>query len=76
MNYYELTKQQQKDMGVDYDFCAALEYNPQPFNLADVRKVLAVVEGEADERDWHWIAALHDGRYVYLTGGCDYTGWD
>lgn len=80
MSVYDLRDDQQKAMNVDYDFCAALEYNPQPFNLADVTRVLAVVEGERDESDWHWIVALNkpfDGkRFVYLTGGCDYTGWD
>ena len=77
MDYCDLTDEQQKRMNVDYDFCAALEYNPQPgWGLSDIDRVLAVVEGQQDETDWHWIAKLTDGRYVYLTGGCDYTGWD
>ena len=60
-----------------YDIRACLEYNPQKgFDVEDIDKVLAVVEGERDGKDWHWIFSLHDKRYVYLVGGCDYTGWD
>ena len=76
MSYYDLTDQQQKDMAVDGDFCSMQEHNPQPYNLLDVKRVLAVVEGEHDGADWHWIIALRDGRYAYTSGGCDYTGWD
>lgn len=76
MNYYNLTDEQAARMNVDYDFCACLEYNPQPFNLFDVDRVLAVVEGERVLKDWHWVVLLRDGRFVYLQGGCDYTGWD
>jgi len=76
MSYHDLTEAQQKAMNVDYDFCACLEYNAQPFNLLDVERALAVIEGEHDGPDWHWIVVLRDGRFVYLTGGCDYTGWD
>ncbi len=64
------------ELGADYDLCVCLEYNPQPFNLIDVERVLAVIEGENDEKDWHWVVKLRDNRYVYLRGGCDYTGWD
>lgn len=76
MSYYDLTDEQAKRMAVDYNFCACLEYNPQPFNLFDVERVLAVVEGENDGPDWHWVVQLKDGRFAYLQGGCDYTGWD
>lgn len=76
MNFYELTDEQATAMNVDYDFCACLEYNPQPFNLMDVARVLAVIEGENDREDWHWVVRLRDRRFVYLRGGCDYTGWD
>ncbi len=64
-------------VGADYDFGACLEHNPQDgWDLADVKRVLAVIEGEHDGPAWHWIVALNDGRFVYLSGGCDYTGWD
>lgn len=62
---------------LDYDLRACLEYNPQgTFAEADIAEVLAVYEGENDERDWRWVLRLHDGRFVFLQGGCDYTGWD
>ncbi len=61
---------------IDYDLEACLQYNPQSFTIEDVNKVLAIIEGENDGPDWHWILLLNDGRYIYLRGGCDYTGWD
>lgn len=64
------------DKGIDYDLEACLENNPQSFEVGDIDKVVAVIEGENDERDWHWVLRLSGNRYVYLRGGCDYTGWD
>lgn len=65
-------------MALDYDLTACLEYNPGsvPFVATDIHKVLAVIEGEHDERNWYWLLELCDGQYAYLEGGCDYTGWD
>lgn len=63
--------------GIDYDLEGCLEYNPQDgFTVDDIQKILAVWEGERDEADWHWVLKLTDNRFVYLRGGCDYTGWD
>jgi hypothetical protein len=86
MNYYTATKEQQDKMneaGIDYDLTACLEYNPQPFQLEDVEKVLAVFTGEHDGTEWRWVLKLnkaaskkYDSKFVYLQGGCDYTGWD
>jgi hypothetical protein len=76
MSYYEET-QEYADRGIDYDLYTCLEYNPQKgFNVEDIKKVLAVWEGENDGDDWRWVLELNDGRYVFLQGGCDYTGWD
>jgi hypothetical protein len=72
-----------KASGVDYHLSACLEFNPQTFTVNDIEKVLAVFEGERDERDWRWVikvtkecALKNGGRFVFLQGGCDYTGWD
>jgi hypothetical protein len=59
-----------------WDLAGCLRYNPQSFTLEQVERVLAVIEGEPDGPDYHWILLLKDGRHAYLTGGCDYTGWD
>lgn len=76
MSYYDMTDEQRQETGIDYDLDACLEYNPQPFNILDIERVLAVWSGENDGDDWRWIILLRDGRYVFLQGGCDYTGWD
>jgi hypothetical protein len=62
--------------GIDYDLQSCLDYNPQPFTVDDIERVLAVWEGENDGDDWRWVLLLKDGRYAFLQGGCDYTGWD
>jgi hypothetical protein len=77
MDYYDKRAAILKRIGADDDFGACLEYNPQSnWDLPDVKRVLAVIEGEYDSSAWHWIVALLDERFVYLTGCCDYTGWD
>lgn len=65
-------------MELDYDLHACLEYNPQEgFTAEDIITVLAVIEGERDQSDWHWIVKLSGkNRYALIVGGCDYTGWD
>lgn len=74
-DYWEVSKEQREKF--DYDLIACLCYNPQTgFELLDIDSVLAVVDGERDERPWFWILKLKDGRHVYMTGSCDYTGWD
>lgn len=47
-----------------------------PFRLRDVAEVIAVREGENDERNWFCVGRLFDGRWFALDAGCDYTGWD
>lgn len=77
MNYYDMAQEERERSGIDYDLYACLEYNPQgAFTVKDIDRVLAVFEGKNDEEDWRWVLLLKDGRYVFLQGGCDYTGWD
>ena len=79
MSYYDASKDERDDFewrGIDYDLVACLENNSQEYTIKDIEKVLAVYEGENDGEDWRWILQLKDGRFVFLQGGCDYTGWD
>lgn len=70
----ELTEEQR---GIDYDLKACLRCNPQRgITVSKIKNVIAVWEGENDGDDWRWILLMDDGRYVFLQGGCDYTGWD
>lgn len=60
-----------------YDLAVCLEYNPQDgFSVDDIDRVLAVWEGENDGDSWRWILALNNGKFVFMDGWCDYTGWD
>ena len=47
-----------------------------PVSRADVKKIIAALNGENDSCDWVGLFLLKDGRYLAATGGCDYTGWD
>jgi len=61
----------------DLDLASCLEYNPQDgFGFEDITRVLAYLPGAWDGEAFHWLLELWDGTYVYLTGSCDYTGWD
>ena len=61
-------------MAIDnYDLSAACEYNN--IDSSDLVDVLLEITGENDEASWHWIVKTASG-YAYISGGCDYTGWD
>lgn len=47
-----------------------------PFQRTDVAEVLATADGENDGPNWLGVFKLKDGRYAFLSAGCDYTGWD
>ena len=47
-----------------------------PFTLDDVESIEACDEGENDGAEWVALGKLKDGRWFFLSAGCDYTGWD
>lgn len=59
---------------LDYDLRAAIDSNQSP--SSPVEEVLASISGVNDEAPWHWLVRLEDGRFAYICGSCDYTGWD
>ncbi len=46
------------------------------FSRTDVAEILAMAEGENDGASWQIAVRLYDGRFAFLEGSCDYTGWD
>lgn len=48
----------------------------EPFTRDDIAELIACEEGERDGANWIAIMRLKDGRFAFLTAGCDYTGWD
>lgn len=56
--------------------CEGAECSAEPFDLADVALVVSAVAGENDGPPWLCLGRLNDGRWFFLTAGCDYTGWD
>lgn len=62
-------------MGLGYDLGAAFRYHNLEVASKPVEIVLELT-GQNDGAEWHWILRLEGGTYAYVTGGCDYTGWD
>jgi hypothetical protein len=58
----------------DYDWQEAFAYSPVPMD--DVAETIVSVDGENDGPEWLGVFRLRDGRFLFLTAGCDYTGWD
>lgn len=79
MSYYYDNEQDCIERRIDSDlaYCdqAINLDNRGGFRIEDVAYVLAEITGENDGPDWHWIIAMKDHTYAYVTGGCDYTGW-
>jgi len=80
-----------QEFAADSNWRWALEYNQQgftpsktegfkgsidPFTFDDIVEVIACVEGENDGADWLAVLRLQDNRLIFVTAGCDYTGWD
>lgn len=45
-------------------------------DTSDVAEIIHYREGENDCANWLFVLKLIDGRFAYVTAGCDYTGWD
>lgn len=57
----------------DYDWKEAASYaNWAP---SEVEFVIAADEGGNDGPNWLAVVVLADGRFSFLSAGCDYTGW-
>ena len=65
----------QADWQESYDWQQAFQY-ASGFDISDVALVMAAEEGENDGASWIMAGLLKDGRFFFLTAGCDYTGWD
>lgn len=45
------------------------------FNREDVKRIIAMAEGENDGPHWVMVGKLKDGRFFCIRAWCDYTGW-
>jgi hypothetical protein len=61
-----------------HNFVYAIHYN----NEGPLKPGLKIIDlqmlkqGGNDESDWIWKVALSDNETWWMTGWCDYTGWD
>lgn len=75
------------EMRADYDWREAFKYAAEceptegyvgslaGFTFDDVAEVIARDDGENDGPNWIAVFRLRDGRFAFLSAGCDYTGW-
>lgn len=74
------------EMKDDYDWKEAFSYatnirtatgcEASPFGIDDVDQIINFSTGENDGPSWIMVGKLKDGRFFFLSAGCDYTGWD
>lgn len=74
----------------DYDWQEAMKFADKPYKVAnfisnekidsvgwkDIKNVVAMDPGENDGPEWLAVFELHNGNFLFLQAGCDYTGWD
>lgn len=61
-----------------HSFVSAIEYNndgPLKPGLK-IKDLKMLKQGYNDGGDWIWRIDLSDGETWWMTGWCDYTGWD
>lgn len=58
----------------DYDWKEAFQVSGA--DIDQVEKVIASAEGVNDGDNWEGIFKMKNGKYIFLSAGCDYTGWD
>lgn len=58
----------------DEDWVAAMWY--APFDIIDVDEVIYSSDGCNDGDNWVGVFRLKNGKFGYVSAGCDYTGWD
>lgn len=59
-----------------YDFSESLN-QAKGFSQPDIAECVASWGETGDDNEWSggFLLKLKDGRFAYLTGWCDYTGW-
>ncbi len=56
--------------------CLGSEVATGPVLRAEVARIIAASEGENDGNNWLIVTQQNDGRFAFVSAGCDYTGWD
>jgi len=56
--------------------CANYNGNSTGISVNDIVQVIASDEGAHDVENWLGVFRLLDGRCIFVTAWCDYTGWD
>ena len=52
------------------------EYRRDTVEIENIKRIVCAVDGENDESNWVGVFEMNDGRYLSISAGCDYTGWD
>lgn len=60
----------------NYDLVVAMREHGYIDQAEKIESVYLEIKGCNDGPNWHWICQMMDGSWMYVEGGCDYTGWD
>jgi len=55
--------------------CPGMTVDQSSFTLDDVARCYGHVQGDNDGPTCTAYGKLKDGRYFFISAGCDYTGW-
>jgi len=42
----------------------------------DIKRVIASIDGDRDGPDWQAVVELKKGGFLWISSGCDYSGWE
>jgi hypothetical protein len=59
----------------DYNWREAFNFSTHG-GITDVMRIVAMDDGENDGPNWIGVFEMKNGTFVFLSAGCDYTGWD
>lgn len=51
------------------------DISTESFTTKDVTEIFGCDLGENNGANWVMAGLLKDGRYFFISAGCDYTGW-
>lgn len=54
---------------------APLKNQEETYLTSDIALVVSAIDGENDEENWVGVFLMKDGKFLYITAWCDYTGW-
>ncbi len=59
-----------------FAFASKRENGHKDYSVNDILAIIAADNGCNDGLNWVGLFLMKDGKFLYVSAGCDYTGWD